>query len=255
MPKRQAIVSPSSERCTRPRITDNQSGYKTPHTTPSAFATPAAAPSTSTATLVTESTPVFKPRYEGTLNESSNTSMHVTPEKTELVQHTPLAAEKLAHIEIEIIKKDNLTIEGTFPRDILKKIWIDTGRKLEEINHLSSHKNSGRSLQVFYFLKEPLSILDVTSRLYTETEVKIGSKTHGLSIRFPQFRQVTSELGKLTSVTVHKVPPGIDFQDLRNWLSIFGTVQGSFRSVLSPTLLFDCVLFTLMNHFSVPKLC
>jgi hypothetical protein len=182
--------------------------------------------------------------------------MNISPEKTELIQHTPLKAEKLAHIEIEIIKKDSLTIEGTFPREIFKKIWIDTGRKLEEINHLSCHKNSGRSMQVFYFLKQPLSILEVTNRLYTETEVKIGNKTHGLSIRFPQFRQVTSELGKLTSVTVHKIPPGIEFQDLRDWLSIFGTIQGSFRSVflsLIPPL--NCVKYTFFNHFGVPKLC
>jgi hypothetical protein len=189
--------------------------------------------------------------------------MQVSPEKNELVQNAPLKSLELGHIELEISKKNNLAFDETFPREILKKIWTDSGRDLAEIKHLSCHKSTGRSLQVFYFLSKPLSILDVTKTLYAEAEVKIGNKTHCLSLRFPQFRQVTCELGKLTSVTFHKIPPGVEFQDLREWLAVFGEIQGSFRSellslpLLLPQRIFYipriCVFTQSKALFSVPK--
>jgi hypothetical protein len=182
--------------------------------------------------------------------------MQVTPEKTELIANAPLKSLELGHIELEISKKDNIAFDETFPRDILKKIWTDAGRSLTEIKHLSCHKSAGRSLQVFYFLNKPLQILQVTRSLYAEIEVKIGNKTHGLTLRFPQFRDVKYELGNLTSVTFHKIPPGIEFQDLRDWLEVFGEAKGSFRSELLPSLFLnpyayfyapDCV-FTRLSH-------
>jgi hypothetical protein len=229
MLKRQAVISPTSEQGPRSKLNRSQGIFKTPPTS-----TPLVTPSTSS-TVQPIVTPIYKPRYDRSASdEASNTSMQVTPEKTELLANAPLKSLELGHIELEISKKDNLAFEGTFPRDILKKIWTDSGRNIAEIKHLSCHKSTGRSLQVFYFLSKPLSILDVTKTLYAEAVVKIGNKTHCLSLRFPQFRQVTCELGKLTSVTFHKIPPGIEFQDLRNWLAVFGEIQGSFR--------FDCYI-------------
>jgi hypothetical protein len=227
MLKRPAVISPGSEQGPRSKLNRSQGVFKTP---PSS--TPLNTPST---TLVpTESTPIYKPRYEqSTTEETSRTSMQISPEKTELVKNAPLKSLELGHIELEISKKNNLAFDETFPRDILKKIWTDAGRSLTEIKHLFCHKSSGRSLQVYYFLSKPISILEVTSSLYAEIEVKIGNKSHVLSLRFPQFRNITCELGQLTSVTFHKIPPGIEFQDLRDWLAVFGEIQGSFRSEYS----------------------
>jgi hypothetical protein len=255
MLKRQAVISPTSEQGPRSKLNRSQGVFKTPpSSTP--LKTPLTTPSTSTTVKPTD-TPIFKPRYERSPSEDSSsssqvTSMQVSPEKTELIQNAPLKSLELGHIELEISKKDNLAFEGTFPRDILKKIWTDSGRDLAEVKHLSCHKSTGRSLQVFYFLSKPLSILDVTKTLYAEAEVKIGNKTHCLSLRFPQFRHVTCELGKLTSVTFHKIPPGIEFQDLRNWLAVFGEVKGSFRSEF--TSLYPLTLFYYPHVFLRPQI-
>jgi hypothetical protein len=99
---------------------------------------------------------------------------------------------------------------------------------------MSTERVAGRFLRIIFKLKTETTINTITSSFNTEIEIKLGSKIHVFQARFPQFKDLTCELGKRTTVTFYKVPHELDVDDLRQWLNLFGEIKGQFR-YLKPT--------------------
>jgi hypothetical protein len=113
---------------------------------------------------------------------------------------------------------------------LLKEIWSNhLERNLSEIRYLSYEKIKGKYLRAIFNLVEDTPILSIVKSPETEFELKIGSKNHIFNAKFPQFREISCELGKLITVTFYKVPHGIYCEDLRLWLCLFGELKGNFR--------------------------
>ncbi len=173
------------------------------------------------------STPKVNEKNESTVVEVSP----IKPMETSPVikRHSAETSPGLDYITLEIYNKNGLHFDEVLCREELKAIWIDLGRKITELKVLSTERFPGKYLRVYYKLKTPISILEVTKRQEIEFEIRTGPKTDTYRARFPDFRSITSELGKLVTVTAYKIPPTISFEDVRDWLELFGLIKSKFR--------------------------
>jgi hypothetical protein len=147
-----------------------------------------------------------------------------------ITRHSSITSIPLYSILLEVHSKDGEPFDGALCRDSMKSIWTDhLDRKAEEIRLLESERIRGKYLKINFILREETPILAITKSLETQFELKIGSKIHSFGVRFPQFKEISCELGKLITVTFYKVPIGIYCEDLRLWLNLFGEVKGNFR--------------------------
>jgi hypothetical protein len=248
MAKRTAEISPNSERAKnkfKKSPTDNPDP-STSKTTTGAPPAPTPTPTGATATTATDktakttattaenqgtaSTPVKTPRDRFEKSDLMHCSMNSIPDVSPVItRHSAFVSPPLTHIDIEIYKKDDAIFDAILPRDVLKQLWVDLGRNLEEVRNLSFFRNPRKYLKVLYNLRDELPVLEVTKTYEITFEAKIGSKTHHFRARFPQFKEIVCELGQLVTVTVYNIPPGIDCEDLRQWIELFGTIKGNFR--------------------------
>jgi hypothetical protein len=222
--KRHAEISPSSEVSKQKyRKEKNNSKSSANFHTPASTSTPLVTPGTER-----------PPRYESstfsedkTLHTSMNELPKVTPPHRRSIH---LLADSLDRIIIEIHKKDNLVFDGPLTRETITLIWTHhLERAASEVRVMSTERVAGRFLRVIYKLKEETTINTITNTFNTEIEIKLGSKTHVFQARFPQFKDLTCELGKTTTVTFYKIPHELDVEDLRQWLNLFGEIKGQFR--------------------------
>jgi hypothetical protein len=130
-------------------------------------------------------------------------SVHTPATSPEIIRHSALTSEPLEEIVLEIHSKDNLPFDAPLPRQYLSTIWSDKlERALDELRFISYDVIAGKYLRVYYTLKDVIPILHITKTPEIEFELKIGSKLHIFNARFPQFKEITCELGKLTTVTL-----------------------------------------------------
>jgi hypothetical protein len=108
---------------------------------------------------------------------------------------------------------------------------------MNEVRTLYTIKFPGKCLKAFFKLKRESTVLEYTKAYETEFEIKLGSKTHIFNAKFPQFKEISCELGKFITVTIYKIPHEIDCEDLREWLSLFGEIKSNFRYNI-PTLIY-----------------
>jgi hypothetical protein len=161
------------------------------------------------------------------MHTSTNSVEEVPPEIT---RHNSIVSPPIDKVIFEIYKKDYAIFDGPLPRDAFKVIW--TGhieRSMDEVRSVYCERITGKSLKVFYGLKTETNILEITKTHETEFEIKLGSKIHIFNARFPQFKEITCELGKLVTLIIYKIPHDIDIEDIREWLNLFGEIQGNFR--------------------------
>jgi hypothetical protein len=220
--KRVAEFSPGSEAPKFKQYRDNTK-FHTPNAS-----TPLNRPTQGVPSAARYEQPVFE---EDPLHVSMN-SVHTPATSPEITRHSALTSEPLEEVFLEVHSKDNSPFDGLLPRDYLSAIWTDKlERSLKELRFISYDAIAGKYLRIYYTLKEPTPILHITKTPEIEFELKLGSKIHIFNAKFPQFKEITCELGKLTTVTFYKVPHGIHCEDLREWLGLFGEVRGNFRYI------------------------
>jgi len=220
MSKRTAGFSPGSE---APSIKQKKNKSKSNNTTTN-FNTPA-----STSTPRERPYRFEKPIVYGT--GELHTSINKIPEfPAEITRHTSIVSPPLDVIILEVFKKDGAQFDDPLPREALKLIWSQhLDRRLDEVRILFCEQFRGKCLKIFYRLKVETPIIEITKAHETEFEIKLGSKTHVFNARFPQFKDITCELGKLISLTIYKIPHDVDCEDLREWLGLFGELKSNFR--------------------------
>jgi hypothetical protein len=185
-------------------------------------------------TPASSSTPRERPyRFERPVvygQDPLHTSMNNLPEvPPNLVRHNPILSPPIDKVILDIYKKDTATFEDLLPRDDLKFIWTHhLGRNIEEVRIMVGRVATG-CLKVIYKLKAETTLIEITKSHEIEFELKIGSKIHTFSAKFPQFKEITCELNKLISITIYKIPHEIDCEDIREWLQLFGELKSNFR--------------------------
>jgi hypothetical protein len=188
-------------------------------------------------TPASTSTPRERPyRFErpivyGEGNERMHTSTNSVEEvPPEITRHNSIVSPLIDKVIFEIFKKDYAIFDGPLPRDAFKVIWTDHfERSIDEVRSIWCERVQGKSLKIFYKLKVESTILEITKTHETELEIKLGSKIHVFNARFPQFKDISCELGKLVTLSIYKIPHEIDIEDIREWLNLFGEIQGNFR--------------------------
>jgi hypothetical protein len=208
---------------TTPSVTpDNPSGATPTDTTPG---------QSSNSTKSTPSTVIHTstPRYEKT-NDTLHNSMNSIPDQSpEISRHSAFVSKPLDHIILEVYKKDDEPFDGILPRDTLKLLWTELGRKVDEIRVLKRERIQGKKLKVTYNLRKEVPLLEISQSYEILIEAKLGSKTHVFGAKFPQFREIVCDLGQLITVTACNIPSDVDSEDLKEWFEVFGSVKGTFR--------------------------
>jgi hypothetical protein len=181
------------------------------------------------------STPLERPyRFEKPIVYGEGEQMHTSTNSVEevpptITRHSAINSPPIDKVIFEIFK-DYAIFDGPLPREAFRVIWTDHfERNIDEVRAFWSERVKGKSLKVFYKLKTESTILDITKAHETELEIKLRSKIHIFNARFPQFRDISCELGKLVTLTIYKIPHDIDIEDIRMWLNLFGEIQGNFR--------------------------
>jgi hypothetical protein len=165
-----------------------------------------------------------KDRFEDSIDSQLHNSMNQIPNETNKYSAPPIE-----FVLIDINKKDDLPFDGVLPRESLKQLWTTLGRKIGEVKILSFQRYPKRYLRVIYNIKNSIAISDITHSYELQAEITANHSSAIYNIRFPQFRELVCELGQLITVTFHKVPPEVSCTDIRNWLNLFGVVEGGFR--------------------------
>jgi len=117
---------------------------------------------------------------------------------------------------------------GILCREDRKKIWTELGREISELSQISFKRQSNRSSQVLYKLKEPKPITELFKKPEFDVEIKQGTRTDIYTLALPDFADVNVELGKVVTVTAFKTIH-LDPSDVAEWVELYGFIQGEIR--------------------------
>jgi hypothetical protein len=173
---------------------------------------------------------VLRNHFEDSVDEHMQNSMKELPKETNVY-----TSPSLDFIILDVYKKNGIDFDAILPRESIRFLWTNLGRSLEEVRIISEDRFTKRYLRLVFYLKtgQSLSIAEITNSYEFQVEIPsstaAGASIDAFGVRFPQFKDLVSELGQIVSVTFKKVPPEVSCTDLRNWLKLFGEAIGSFR--------------------------
>jgi hypothetical protein len=168
--------------------------------------------------------------FEDSEVEHMQTSMKEIPKETNVY-----TSPSIGFIVLDVYSKNGADFDAILPKESIKFLWTNLGRRLEEVKIISEDRFTKRHLRLVFNLRRghELSIAEITNSYETQIEIPsstaVGASIDVFGIRFPQFKDLVCELGQVVSVTFKKVPPEVSCADLRNWLKMFGEAIGSFR--------------------------
>lgn len=139
-----------------------------------------------------------------------------------------LKSPPLKLVTFEVYKLNDKPFDGQLCREDRKNIWKEAGRNISELQQVAQKKISNRCLQVFYKLKKPTSIVEISSKSEIEVELTGEQGTKTYQVRLPDFQEVKAELGKIVTITAYNTIK-VDSDDIAEWIELYGLIQGDIR--------------------------
>jgi len=154
----------------------------------------------------------------------------IRPPKKTPNRHTreALVSPPLEIIILEVYRLNDNPFDSLLCREDAKVIWVELGRELTELRQISFERHSGRCLQIYYKLRVPTPITEISKRDDSQVEKTRGKGTDIYQVRFPAFKDVESELGKIVTITAAKTIK-LKTSDITDWLELYGTIKSKFR--------------------------
>jgi len=140
-----------------------------------------------------------------------------------------LVSPPLEIIVLEVYRLNDLPFDSLLCRDDAKIIWVELGRELIELRQISFERHSGRCLQIYYKLRTPTPITEISKRDDFQVEkTREGKGTDIYQVRLPDFKNVESQLGKIVTITAAKTIK-LKTSEITDWLELYGTIKSKFR--------------------------
>lgn len=111
----------------------------------------------------------------------------------------------------------------------LIEIWKCLGGDPDNIKQHGSEVETGRCLKITYILEDPVKLVSISLQEEFNFEKKGKIRTDVFRARLVDFSCLEYKLGDLVPITFQKTFFRASVEDMTDWLTPFGTIEGEFR--------------------------
>lgn len=130
---------------------------------------------------------------------------------------------------IKVFKLNGNLFDGILSDSDLVEIWKCIGGDAKNIKQHGSEQEAGRCLRISYVVVDPVKLVSISQQEEFNFEKKGKIRTDVYRARLVDFGYLEYRLGDLVTVTFQKTFFRVSTEEMTEWLSPFGSIEGEFR--------------------------